>query len=166
MNIVPAQPADLPALLRLFASCADGMQKNGIDQWDHSYPNEDVVARDVNGCSSYLARDDSGRLVATICLNREQHPTYQTVHWIGREPVLAVHRLCVDPVRQKDGIGSRLMEFAEQYAAQSGYSSIRLDTYSGNPVALRFYERRGYRRAGQVFFNRRPEPFICFEKIL
>jgi ribosomal protein S18 acetylase RimI-like enzyme len=85
---------------------------------------------------------------------------------LGGEPALVVHRLCVDPAYQGNGLGSQLMDFAEAHAKQNTYVSIRLDAYAGNPRAVWLYERRGYRKAGQVYFPRRTLPFFCFEKIL
>jgi ribosomal protein S18 acetylase RimI-like enzyme len=58
------------------------------------------------------------------------------------------------------------MDFAENYAAEKGFSSIRLDAYSGNSRALNLYERRGFRRVGQFFSPRRELPFYCYEKVL
>ena len=56
--------------------------------------------------------------------------------------------------------------FAENYAVVNGYTTIRLDAYSGNPRALHFYECRGYQKAGQLFFPGRELPFYGYEKIL
>lgn len=58
------------------------------------------------------------------------------------------------------------MDLAEAHAKQNTYVSIRLDAYAGNPPTVKLYERRGYRKAGQVYFPRRTLPFFCFEKIL
>lgn len=113
-----------------------------------------------------LRVEESGSCVAAVSLTWEQDAAYQTVEWLGSEPVLVVHRLSVDPSYQRTGMGSHLMDFAEAYATQNAYASIRLDSYTGNPAATRLYQRRGYRKAGQVHFPRRSLPFICFEKIL
>src|SRR5213075_3263091 len=90
----------------------------------------------------------------------------QQVAWSAREPALVVHRLCVDPSEQQKGVARQLMDFTESYAASHGYRSVRLDAYSGNPRAVDFYRRRGYREAGIVFFPRRSGPFNCFELIV
>lgn len=92
---------------------------------------------------------------------------YQELIWSdeGGE-VLVIHRLAVNPEWQKQGIGRQLMDFTENYAAEKGYTSIRLDAYSGNPRALNLYERRGYRKVGQVFFPERELPFYCYEKVI
>jgi len=56
------------------------------------------------------------------------------------------------------------MNFAEEYARSSGYSSIRLDAFLQNKAALKLYEKRGYENVGTVVF--RKGVFNCYEKIL
>jgi ribosomal protein S18 acetylase RimI-like enzyme len=141
------------------------MRNNGIDQWDDIYPNEEVVMKDMNDLSLYVL-EENNVYIGAVSLNREQDAAYQQVNWQGGEPALVVHRLCVHPNYQGTGLGSRLMDFAEAHAKRNAYASIRLDAYTGNPIAFRMYERRGYRKAGQVYFPRRTLPFFCFEKIL
>lgn len=166
MKIVVAQLIHIPPVLRLFVTCNQMMRGNGIDQWDDVYPDEAVVTRDVNTQSMHVLLDTGDRVVATVCLNHEQDTAYQTVHWLGQEPVLVVHRLCVHPEHQGRGIGSHLMGYVEEYAALKKCCSIRLDAYTGNPSAINLYRRLGYRKAGEVMFPRRRLPFFCFEKIL
>jgi hypothetical protein len=39
-----------------------------------------------------------------------------------------------------------------------------MDTYSGNPRSLRFFEKRKYkRRPGHIHFPECPDPYYCFE---
>src|SRR6266542_2013101 len=75
-------------------------------------------------------------------------------------------RLCVHPDWQQRGAGRHLMDFAEAFAKEHGFSCIRLDAYTGNQRALALYEKRGYDRIGQAHFPRRELPFVCFEKIV
>jgi ribosomal protein S18 acetylase RimI-like enzyme len=165
MKIVQARKEQIPTVVGLLAACMRTMRNNGIDQWDDIYPNEEIVMKDVNDLSLYVL-EENDLCIGAVSLNQEQDVAYQQVNWLGGEPVLVVHRLCIDPNYQGAGLGSRLMDFAEEHAKRNAYASIRLDAYTGNPTAFRMYERRGYRKAGQVFFPRRRLPFFCFEKIL
>src|SRR5262245_20431947 len=145
MRIVQAHQGDIPGVVRLISATTQAMREHGIYQWDESYPNEKVITKDIDSRSLYVL-EQSGLCIAAVSLNQEQDEAYQQVHWLGGEPVLVVHRLCVDPAYQRNGIGSRLMDFAEEHAKQNAYGSIRLDAYTGNPRAVRLYERRGYRK--------------------
>jgi ribosomal protein S18 acetylase RimI-like enzyme len=77
-----------------------------------------------------------------------------------------IHRLAVHPQHQKLGYAKQLMNFAENLATEQGYTSIRLDSYTGNPRAIRFYENREYVKRGEVYFPGRVLVFYCFEKEL
>lgn len=79
--------------------------------------------------------------------------------------VLIIHRLAVHPLFQNQGFAKRLMDFAEDYAINENFSSIRLDAYSANEKVLRFYEAREYKKRGEVYFPDRKLPFYCYEKL-
>ncbi|WP_409253129.1 hypothetical protein V1502_04135 [Bacillus sp. SCS-153A] len=54
-------------------------------------------------------------------------------------------------------------------ARERGYESIRLDAFSGNDRSLKFYERHGYQRLGEVSFLSKPEghtTYYCYKKKL
>ncbi|MEH7075298.1 GNAT family N-acetyltransferase [Neobacillus drentensis] len=76
------------------------------------------------------------------------------------------HRLVVHPKFQGKGYGKQLLQFAEEFALQNGYSSIRLDVYRQNPGALTLYERSGFQERGTIRFPFRSVSYKCFEKIL
>jgi ribosomal protein S18 acetylase RimI-like enzyme len=165
MKIIQAHHGHIPNIARVISACMETMRKNGICQWDEIYPNKEIITNDVNSRSLYVL-ELKNICMAAVTLDGEQEPAYLDVPWMGGEPALVVHRLCVDPAFQGKGIGSRMMDFAEEYARQNAYVSIRLDAYSGNPKAVCLYERRGYRKTGQVYFPRRTMPFSCYEKML
>lgn len=55
----------------------------------------------------------------------------------------------VEPSRRR-GVGSKLMEAAEQWAREQGMAFIHLETAVDNLPAQRFYVARGYRRARRI----------------
>jgi ribosomal protein S18 acetylase RimI-like enzyme len=56
------------------------------------------------------------------------------------------------------------MDFAEQFAIDNKYTSIRLDTFSKNSRNKNFYEIRGFKRLGEIHFPKQSEfPFYCYE---
>lgn len=145
--------------------CRRALLDQGILQWDDLYPTAAIVHTDITNGRLYLSTS-SGISQAVVTLDIKAEPQYSTVLWKTIEPALIVHRLCVDPPFQGNGFGRQLMDYAESYARQHRYASLRLDAYSGNSRALALYHRRGYREAGQVLFPRRVLPFTCFELAL
>ncbi|MBT8264540.1 MAG: GNAT family N-acetyltransferase, partial [Muriicola sp.] len=57
-----------------------------------------------------------------------------------------------------------LMDFAETYARENQFMSVRLDTFSKNERNQRFYEARGYQKLEEIYFpNQSKDPFYCYE---
>jgi ribosomal protein S18 acetylase RimI-like enzyme len=56
-----------------------------------------------------------------------------------------VETLVVDEEAREQGIGSRLMERAEEVARQQGAVAMRVNVLKSNADGRRFYERDGYR---------------------
>lgn len=160
--IRPAEVSDADAAWDLVASCRTALIERGITQWDTVYPSADTVRRDITNGTLFLLTTGVD-CVGAVTLDANQDPSYASLQWQFEAPALVVHRLCVSPHLQGRGFGKRLMQFAEEHATGGGYGSIRLDAYSGNPSAVAFYQQRGYRRVGQLFFPRRELPFDLFE---
>jgi len=73
----------------------------------------------------------------------------------------------VGPEYQGKGYARMLMNFAENYARDNRYISIRLDTFSQNKKNQKFYEQRGYQKLGNVYFPKQSNyPFYCYERVL
>ncbi|MFD2565003.1 GNAT family N-acetyltransferase [Aquimarina rubra] len=77
---------------------------------------------------------------------------------------MVIHRLVIDPKYQAKAYARKLMDFAEKFANENNYSSIRLDTYSQNKRVIDFYEKRKYFIRGNVNFPERKYIFHCIEK--
>jgi ribosomal protein S18 acetylase RimI-like enzyme len=78
-----------------------------------------------------------------------------------------IHRLAVHPNLQGKGYAQQLMKFAEHYAQENNVLSIRLDTFSQNKRNQKFYELRGYKKLGDIFFPKQSKhPFHCYELVL
>lgn len=56
----------------------------------------------------------------------------------------------VRPDRQGNGIGSKLLEAAEEHARDLGMSAMELTVISLREELISYYERRGYRRTGET----------------
>jgi ribosomal protein S18 acetylase RimI-like enzyme len=87
------------------------------------------------------------------------------VKWnFDNSKVLVIHRLVIDPKYQRKGYAQKLMDFAERFATENNYSSIRLDAYSQNKRVIDFYKKRNYFIRGVVNFQDRDYSFHCMEK--
>jgi diadenosine tetraphosphate (Ap4A) HIT family hydrolase/GNAT superfamily N-acetyltransferase len=81
-----------------------------------------------------------------------------------REDHLLLENVAVSPSAQGQGIGGRLLAFAEDHARQHGLSEVRLYTNAAMTENLAYYPRRGYvetHRAEQDGFRR-----VFFSKVV
>jgi GNAT superfamily N-acetyltransferase len=140
------------------------MRSQGIDQWDERYPTPKKLAQDIQG-GNLIVADAQGVAAAAVVLDARPDPEYSRVAWKcdGRYAGI-VHRLMVRPEFQGQGLAQRMIEHVEERARQLGYTSVRLDAYTGNPVALRLYEKLGYLAVGTI--RLRKGEFRCYEKVL
>lgn len=60
-----------------------------------------------------------------------------------------IYSLAVDPQRQGQGLGKRLLEVAEELALQQGCSAIRLEVRPDNNAGIHLYQQAGYRQFGR-----------------
>lgn len=161
-----SQISQIPQIFEIFQDCKHAMEKEGIFQWTECYPSFDLVAGDVSKRHTYGIYQEN-KCLGVITINTDEEPEYESVNWEDKDGlVMVIHRLAISPLYQQQGFGKQLMDFAENYSLQNGYTSIRLDTYSNNPKAVSFYEKRGYNKRGEVYFTGRELPFFCFEKRL
>jgi len=166
VDILRIERKKIPAVMRLLKECIADMQAHGIDQWDESYPTEEMVSDDIQCQSLYGIKDEEG-FIAIVTIDERGVPEYNEVKWLTQDgSSLFVHRLAVHPKWHRKKIATTLMDFAEQLANDKHYASIRLDVYSGNFRGVGLYESCGYKRTGQVYFRGMEKPFICYEKIL
>ena len=158
---------DIDSILNITQACAQYMINNGIFQWDENYPNKRVFELDVSRGELFVIEDESA-ILGCIVISSLIDDEYLPIQWLTETSRnLYVHRLAIDPGQQGNGLAQQLMSFAETYGIENDYVSIRLDTFSQNKRNQKFYELRGYKRLGNVFFpNQSDHPFYCYELVL
>ena len=165
MKIRKANIKDLDNIMLLYQSCINGMIKNGIDQWDSTYPNVQVILNDIKDDTYYIIEKEN--IIGGLTIDKNQDPTYLDIKWEDQEnKFLSVHRLAVKEKYWGKGIGKKLMLFAESLVIINKLRSIRLDTYSGNPYAMLFYKKLGYKELGSINLKPNKNEYYCFEKII
>jgi GNAT superfamily N-acetyltransferase len=63
---------------------------------------------------------------------------------VGQSESLLIENVAVDPVRQGEGIGRKLLAFAEAEALRNGFPQLTLYTHEKMSENLAFYARLGY----------------------
>ncbi|HSI70186.1 MAG TPA: GNAT family N-acetyltransferase [Gillisia sp.] len=167
MKIRPAHIKDLSDIKKLTEACAVAMQDKEIFQWNEHYPSLERLKEDIDRQELYLL-EEKGVILGIIVITDHMDDEYIPIEWLteGKKNIY-IHRLATHPSVWGKGYGQQLMDFAEDFARNNGFESVRLDTFSQNKRNHRFYESRGYKRLGDIFFPKQSEyPFHCYELVL
>lgn len=155
---------EIKEIFTVFEQAANYMIDIGIYQWDSIYPNIDVIKNDLYNNGLYVGKINH-QIAVVFVLNNDYDEQYDNGNWMhNSEPFEVIHRLCVHPKFQNKGIGRIAMEYIENRLSSAGIRSIRLDTFSLNPYALKLYASLGFHTVGEA--NWRKGKFYLMEKIL
>ena len=155
---------DLDAICLLIKQAIDEMERHEIFQWDDVYPVREDFEEDIEKQTLYLAYVEDN-LVALYAISDECDEDYRNGHWkYDDQSAFVLHRFCVSPLFQNQGIGKAVLQHVEEQVKEMGYQSIRLDTFTENPFAQRLYLHNGYESRG--YANWRKGKFDLIEKKL
>lgn len=155
---------DLDEICSLVKAAIANMDASGIHQWDELYPTREDLADDINKEQLLVGTVDD--VIAVICVvNQECDVEYDNGKWqYPDDRYCVIHRLCVNPAFQHQGLARRTIEYAEKQIREDGFQSVRLDAFSENPWALKLYDSHGYKAVG--FADWRKGRFYLMEKRL
>jgi len=166
MVIQKAKIRDIVSIMLMYSSCVKGMLLSGNNQWNETYPNHEIILKDISNGTYYIAIKNS-EIIAGINIDENQDKQYMSINWKDKNSnFLVVHRLGIKHEYWSGGIGKQLMTFVESLALNKGCNSVRLDTYSQNKSAMGFYKKIGYNKLGSIKLEANKDLYYCFEKIL
>ncbi len=162
-----AKISEISDILLITKACAAYMESKGIYQWNEHYPSKEAFLIDVDRNELYVLLENE-KIIGTVVISTHMDKEYIPIKWLtANEKNIYIHRLSVHPDFQRKGYAQQLMDFAEEYARQNDFVSVRLDTFSQNKQNQKFYETRGYQKLGDIFFPKQSEsPFHCYELVL
>ncbi len=159
-----AKKSDVQTIAKLFNDVTENLIENKIFQWDDKYPSTPEIKADIENSELYVG-EISSKIAVVFTLNQRFDEQYLNGYWqyIGKN-YYVVHRLCVSPESQNQGIGTKTMSFIEDLLKKNECKAIKLDVFSENPSALHFYDKLGYKTVGVAYW--RKGKYYLFEKDL
>ena len=79
---------------------------------------------------------------------------------------MVIHRMAVNPQCRNKGIGTKLINFAEELAIKNKVNYLKADTYSINTKMNSLFRKFNYRFVGEMSFLGKEHSFYCYEKTL
>ena len=155
---------DLDAITMMVTDAIAQMESRGIMQWDELYPTREDFRADIEAGNLFTVYNND-ELAVIYVLNQEFEEEYKNGEWEDKtKSFYILHRLCVNPKYQNQGIARITMEHIEKTLKAKGIDAIRLDVFTKNPYALKLYDRCGYHKVGKVHW--RKGDFFLMEKYL
>jgi len=113
-----------------------------VRMWRRS---RDGVQPEIEARMGYSPSDDLAFFTNTILESCDVWVARRNRHVVGLLAIRgnSIEQLYVDPIEQRRGIGTLLLDFAKALSP----SRLRLHTHQANEGARRFYERNGFRAA-------------------
>ncbi|MEG0371295.1 MAG: GNAT family N-acetyltransferase [Clostridium sp.] len=160
--ITRANRDNLNEIMEVLKETVNSMNTEGLYQWNESYPNKNILLNDIDKEELFI-KADGNRVKGFVVLNQLDDKDYNKLNWKHDvKESLIVHRLCVAPKFQGNGVAKELMEFIFEYAKINKYEAIRLDTSVENTKSIGMYEKLGYVNVGII--NMKKGDYVCFEK--
>lgn len=101
-----------------------------------------------------VAADPSGRAVGCGALRRLYDSSAE------------IKRMYVTPESRGTGVATEVLRALEKAAADRGWTTLRLETGTAQPDAVRFYEREGYRQIPLYGPYIGSSLSVCYERTL
>jgi len=129
-------------VVAVLADAAAWLRARGVEQWPDRFSTEWVMPA-IEAGQTWLA-EENGEAVGALVVQWDD-PLFSAGY---PSDAGYLHRLAVR--RHGDGLGSRLLRWAEYHAAGAGKTYLRLDCVASNGSLRAYYERAAYEYAGDV----------------
>jgi GNAT superfamily N-acetyltransferase len=163
--ITKAKLSDVKEIMEIINTTVEEMKSYNNTQWDENYPQGKDFEKDIEQGDLYIEIED-GNIKGFICVNYTEPIEYSDLEWSSNEKSMVVHRMSVNSKFRNSGIGSKLMNFAEQLAIKNGFKYLKTDTYSINTKMNSLFKKFNYEFVGEMNFLGKEKPFYCYEKML
>lgn len=160
-----ANSADIKDIMKIIRETIIEMRSYGNTQWDENYPQEKDFLKDIQKEDLYVSERE-GNLLGFVCINKIEPAEYAGLPWSMQETAMIVHRMAVNPVYRRCGIGTELMKFTDELALRSKIRYLKTDTYSINTKMNALFVKCNYKLVGEMSFRGKKKPFYCYEKVL
>jgi|GEM_PF-92051 len=156
---------DLSDIMNIIKDTIVEMHSYNNYQWDENYPKDKDFIKDIESGSLFVVERD-GKLMGVVCVNKIEPAEYSGLNWLLNEEAMVIHRMSVNPSCRRMGIGTELMNFAEELALKGNIRYLKTDTYSINAKMNALFLKCGYKFVGEMSFLGKEKPFYSYEKIL
>ncbi len=165
MILRKATLTEIPIIWEILQQAIEQRRKDGSNQWQNGYPNEQTILDDISsGCGYVLVEDEMIITYAAIIFGVE--PAYNELKgkWLSYGDYAVVHRVATAESVKGKGIATYLFKIIEDICIEQNVYSIKVDTNFDNIPMMKILAKLGYAYCGEVLYNGFPRK--AYEKIL
>ena len=164
MKIRLATENDLNEINKLFKEVEKDLNNKKIDMlWGEFYPFCEFNADILNKNMYILEKNDE--IIGSFSLNNYDVLDYKNINWASRnKKFIYLNRLVVLPSEQGKGYAKKMIQFIEEYARKNKFDVIRLTVYCENIFAIGLYEKLGFKKVNEGYWQLEDKIFIGYEK--
>lgn len=140
-------------VLHLYRNASAFLKQQGIDQWQHHYPNATSLSEDMAKLGSYVYLENN-HVVATMACLFEDDPYYTVIDhgaWDVDAPYGVVHRICVHPDFAHRGYATQCILYAQHLCRERNANGCRIDTHPDNIIMQNMLHKLGFTYRGHVY---------------
>ena len=163
--IINATKNDITDIMNILDATVTEMKSYNNTQWDENYPRTKDFIKDIENKELYVEVENQ-TIKGLICVNYDEPKEYHELKWSSTERCMVIHRMAVNPECRNSGVGSKLLNFAEEVARKNGITYLKTDTYSINVKMNSLFEKFNYQFVGEMYFLGKEKSFYCYEKFL
>ena len=143
---------DINDIMKIIGQAKCRMQKQGVDQWQDGYPDEETVRSDKRKHQAVIVRKwfETAAYAAIVF---DKDPYYEKIDgkWLSDgEPYVVVHRLAVADEFLGLDLAKHVLRFAERKARAKGVRWFRIDTHHDNLPMRNLIRDFGFTLCGVV----------------
>jgi GNAT superfamily N-acetyltransferase len=160
--------ASLPEITQIWEILQQAIEqrkRDGSEQWQNGYPNEQTVHDDLTNGYGYVITDND-IIIAYAAIIFGVEPAYTEIkgQWLTHGDYVVVHRVATSNSVKGQGVATKLFKLLEDLAIENNVFSIKVDTNFDNIPMLKLLERLDYSYCGEIFFGGASRK--AFEKVL
>jgi GNAT superfamily N-acetyltransferase len=110
-----------------------------------TYQTKEYTKNFIKNGECFIIKDEEKIIATVMYYNEPFMKEDETPDWYLKDFVSYFGKFAVLPEYQNKGIGGKLMDFLEEYAASKGKMELALDTSEKAIHLIDYYEKRGYR---------------------
>jgi ribosomal protein S18 acetylase RimI-like enzyme len=147
-----ATAGDLDTILQLRDEAAHWLAATGSDQWQDAWPTPDQqaerIAASIAARETWMLQADDN-IVGTVAVDEYADPALWTPAERA-EPAFYVHRLIVTRAYGGKGLGSFVLDWCCNRAAENGKRWVRIDVWTSNLRLQKYYLDQHFRHVRTI----------------